>query len=76
MARLPYDSALQMLIEPPKQIDDEVVKHLSFLRWMLQEKNDHQDGHIVGESDGLVIDFIREKAEREAAKAAEQTTAA
>lgn len=69
--RFRYDSALQMIIEPPKQLGDINVEHLRFLRWMLIQKATLVgDGRVVGESSGELVDFLAEKAKRETETAA------
>ena len=65
-----YDADLHMMKIPPRQIDDEVVSHLRFLRWALEQEQDHQDGCVIGESTGLVVDFLAEKEKREQEKMA------
>lgn len=52
-----YDTALQMFVEEPHDVD---TKRLAFLRWLL-EHDRMDDGEIVGAPTGqLVIDPQRE----------------
>lgn len=64
MKKLPYDGALNMLIEPPIPFEQINVEKLEFLRFMLVTGR-LADGEVVSQPTGELVDFLAAQAQRE-----------